>query len=138
MPPRSGARDLLAAEAQESAFRATSLSTLAQMVHGGAGITLLPRLAVRAESRRAHLAVRRFVDPAPHRTLVVAWRQRSPLGAAMVQVAAALREAYARAEPKLEAALGRPVVREGRTSAAAASPAKRPRFVAARRPLPER
>jgi LysR family hydrogen peroxide-inducible transcriptional activator len=100
-----------AAEAQEPGFRATSLSTLAQMVAGGAGITLLPRLAVRAENRRAHLVVRRFVDPAPHRTLALAWRRRSPLAAALGQVTATLREAYARAEPKLEAALGRRVSR---------------------------
>jgi LysR family hydrogen peroxide-inducible transcriptional activator len=98
-----------ASEAQEPGFRATSLSTLAQMVAGGAGVTLLPRLAVRTENRGAHLVVRRFADPAPHRTLVLAWRRRSPLAAALAEVSAALREAYARAEPKLEAALGRPV-----------------------------
>jgi LysR family hydrogen peroxide-inducible transcriptional activator len=98
-----------AAEAQEPGFRATSLSTLAQMVAGGAGVTLLPRLAVRAENRGAQLVVRRFADPAPHRTLVLAWRRRSPLATALAQVSAALREACARAEPKLEAALGRPV-----------------------------
>ncbi|HSL48774.1 MAG TPA: LysR substrate-binding domain-containing protein [Candidatus Deferrimicrobiaceae bacterium] len=105
-----------ASEAQEPGFRATSLSTLAQMVAGGAGITLLPRLAVRAENRGAHLVVRRFVDPAPHRTLALAWRRRSPLAAALGQVSVTLREAYARAEPKLEAALGR------RFSRGAASP----------------
>ena len=98
-----------AAEAQEPGFRATSLSTLAQMVAGGAGITLLPRLAVRAENRRANLLVRRFVDPVPHRTLALAWRRRSPLAPALAQVAAALRDSYARAEPALEAALGRPL-----------------------------
>jgi LysR family hydrogen peroxide-inducible transcriptional activator len=95
-----------ASEAQEPGFRATSLSTLAQMVAGGAGITLLPRLAVGAENRRAHLVVRRFVDPAPHRTLALAWRRRSPLAAALGQVSATLREAYTRAEPRLEVALG--------------------------------
>jgi LysR family hydrogen peroxide-inducible transcriptional activator len=98
-----------AAEAQEPGFRATSLSTLAQMVAGGGGITLLPRLAVRAENRRAKLVVRRFVDPAPYRTLALAWRRRSPLAPALAQVAAALRDSYARAEPTLEAALGRPL-----------------------------
>lgn len=95
-----------ASEAQEPGFRATSLSTLAQMVAGGAGITLLPRLAVGAENRRAHLVVRRFVDPAPHRTLALAWRRRSPLAAALGQVSATLREAYTRVEPRLEVALG--------------------------------
>jgi LysR family transcriptional regulator, hydrogen peroxide-inducible genes activator len=98
-----------ASEAQELGFRATSLSTLAQMVAGGAGVTLLPRLAVRAENRRAHLVVRRFEDPVPHRTLALAWRRRSPLAAALGTVSATLREVYARMEPTLETALGRPL-----------------------------
>ena len=46
------------ARTEELAFRATSLPTLAQMVSAGAGITLLPRMAVATESRRADLAVR--------------------------------------------------------------------------------
>src|SRR4051812_44962057 len=39
------------AGADEASIRATSLSTLAQMVAGGAGITLLPALAVATENR---------------------------------------------------------------------------------------
>ena len=97
-----------ATEAQELDFRATSLATLAQMVAGGAGVTLLPRLAVKAENRRAQLAVRRFAGPAPQRTLGLVWRRRSPLAAALTQVGAVLREAYEAAEPKLEASLGQP------------------------------
>jgi len=95
-----------ATEAQELDFRATSLATLAQMVAGGAGITLLPRLAVRAENRRAQLAVRRFAGASPQRTLGLVWRRRSPLAAALAQVGAALREAYEAAEPGFEASLG--------------------------------
>ncbi|MFI5183401.1 MAG: hydrogen peroxide-inducible genes activator [Vicinamibacteria bacterium] len=81
---------------RESSFRATSLSTLAQMVAGGSGITLLPRLAVAAESRRSQIVVRRFADPAPHRTLALVWRKRSPFGPAMRPLATTLRRAYAR------------------------------------------
>jgi DNA-binding transcriptional LysR family regulator len=43
------------ARTHELDFRATSLSTLAQMVAAGAGVTLLPRLAVASESRHAAL-----------------------------------------------------------------------------------
>jgi len=39
---------------EELGFRATSLSTLVQMVAGGAGITLLPQLAVPTETAPAH------------------------------------------------------------------------------------
>ena len=41
--------------ARELEFRATSLPTLVQMVAGGAGVTLLPELAVATETRRADL-----------------------------------------------------------------------------------
>jgi LysR family transcriptional regulator, hydrogen peroxide-inducible genes activator len=59
-------------------FRATSLETLRQMVAAGVGITLLPRLAVEEQtSRVAVMAVRRFRDPEPARTIAAAWRSGS-------------------------------------------------------------
>jgi LysR family transcriptional regulator, hydrogen peroxide-inducible genes activator len=82
------------AKARELEFRATSLSTLAQMVAGGAGVTLLPALAVRAEAARAPLVVRPFQAPAPHRTIALVWRRRSPLAPALEKVAAVFRAAY--------------------------------------------
>ena len=66
------------AKAQELQFRATSLTTLVQMVAAGEAVTLLPELAVNVEGRG--LKLRRFSDPAPHRTIVLAWRKSSPLG----------------------------------------------------------
>jgi LysR family hydrogen peroxide-inducible transcriptional activator len=80
--------------ARELEFRATSLSTLVQMVAGGAGVTLLPRLAVATETRRTELALRPFAEPAPHRTLALAWRRRSPLAAAMKRLAGTVRGVY--------------------------------------------
>ena len=59
------------ARTEELAFRATSLPTLAQMVSAGAGVTLLPRMAVATESRRAHLAVRPLADERAFRTLAL-------------------------------------------------------------------
>ncbi len=66
--------------ARESEFRATSLSTLAQMVAGGGGVTLLPELAVATETTRTPLRVRRLAAPTPHRTigLVCGTATRSP------------------------------------------------------------
>jgi len=56
-------------------FRATSLETLRQMVAAGVGITLLPTLAVDPQGSRAPgMAVRRFEDPEPSRTIAAAWR----------------------------------------------------------------
>ena len=57
------------ARAREGEFRATSLSTLVQMVAGGAGITVIPALAVDTEARRARLHVRPLRGPGAHRTI---------------------------------------------------------------------
>lgn len=81
------------AKANELAFRATSLPTLALMVAGGAGVTLLPRIAVATEATRAGLGVRPFVDPSPRRTLVLAWRCGSALAAALRRLARTMRGA---------------------------------------------
>jgi LysR family hydrogen peroxide-inducible transcriptional activator len=85
------------AKAHELEFRATSLSTLAQMVAGGAGVTLLPQLAVATEAKRAGLAIRPFARPAPKRTIALVWRRRSPLGPALRQLAATAQTAYGHA-----------------------------------------
>ncbi|HJQ57160.1 MAG TPA: LysR substrate-binding domain-containing protein [Vineibacter sp.] len=82
------------ARAHELGFRATSLSTLTQMVASGAGVTLLPELAVSTEARRAELSVRPFAQPIPKRTIALVWRRRSPLGPALRQLAATARAAY--------------------------------------------
>lgn len=85
------------AHAHELGFRATSLGTLVQMVASGAGITLLPGLALPTESRRAELAIRRFANPPPKRTVVLAWRRQGALGPALRAVAGTMREAFAKA-----------------------------------------
>ncbi|HEY4184374.1 MAG TPA: LysR substrate-binding domain-containing protein [Polyangia bacterium] len=82
------------AKAKELAFRATSLPTLVQMVASGAGVTLLPELAVPTELARSRLRRRSFRDPAPFRTLALIWRRRSPLGPALTAVATAIGEAH--------------------------------------------
>jgi LysR family hydrogen peroxide-inducible transcriptional activator len=55
-------------------FRATSLATLVQMVASGAGVTLLPRLALPIEARTQDLAFVPLTEPAPARTIGLAWR----------------------------------------------------------------
>ncbi len=95
------------ARAHEHEFRATSLSTLAQVVAGGAGVTLLPELAVATESKRAELAIRPFAQPAPKRTIALVWRRRTPLGPALRQLATTARAAYGEASAA-RAPLGSP------------------------------
>jgi LysR family hydrogen peroxide-inducible transcriptional activator len=82
------------AKADELEFRATSLSTLAQMVASGAGVTLLPSLAVPMEARRAKLCIRRFAAPEPGRTIALAWRKRAPLDASLRKIASTISAAY--------------------------------------------
>ena len=89
--------------ARELGLRATSLSTLVQMVAGSEAVTLLPDLAVSVENRRAQLEIRPFSGPIPARTIVLVWRPQSPFADAFRQTAATLRAAHgatpARARP---------------------------------------
>jgi LysR family transcriptional regulator, hydrogen peroxide-inducible genes activator len=82
------------ASAQELEFRATSLSTLTQMVLSGSGLTLLPSIAVAAENRLGMLAIKSFVRPEPGRTLAMVWRKGSALEPALRPIARAMREDY--------------------------------------------
>jgi len=84
------------ARARECAFRATSLATLAQMVSTGAGVTLLPTLSIPVENRRGQLEIRRFVAPAPARTIGLAWRPSVPFGDALRELAAGFERALSR------------------------------------------
>lgn len=97
------------AGARELEFRATSLSTLAQMVAAGAGITLLPEIAVRTEAQRSGLAIRPLARPVPARTIVLCWRRRSSLGPALHTLASSLHRAYPRPAGLLPGTTPRPV-----------------------------
>jgi LysR family transcriptional regulator, hydrogen peroxide-inducible genes activator len=79
------------AKAEELEFRATSLATLCQMVAGGAGVTLLPTLAVATENRRGNFSVIPFSKPKPGRTLVLAYRQANPARETLSAIAASMR-----------------------------------------------
>jgi LysR family hydrogen peroxide-inducible transcriptional activator len=65
----------------ESAFAATSLHTVVQMVASGLGISLVPAMAVQAGlAEGAPVAVRPLEAGAPKREIVVAWRAGSSRG----------------------------------------------------------
>ncbi len=67
--------------AQEKAgFRATSLETLRQMVAAGAGVTLLPALAVQAPvAQPRSIRLVPFRDPPPSRRIALVWRRSSAM-----------------------------------------------------------
>lgn len=58
-------------------YGATSLTTLLQMVAYGQGVTLIPELARAASEAMPEVKVVPFSDPAPSRTLGLAWRRSS-------------------------------------------------------------
>lgn len=78
---------------EELGFRATSLPTLVQMACANMGITLLPLIAVPTEVLRSDLVTRPIERPAPHRTVVLAWRRQSALSEAMRTIARIVRHA---------------------------------------------
>lgn len=62
-------------------IHATSLASLCQMVAAGMGATLLPVSAIAVEARPGTgLTTRPLREPAPYRTIVLAWRRASPRG----------------------------------------------------------
>ena len=65
---------------------ANSLSTLVQMVGAGLGVTLVPEMAVRLETRSASVSVARFKAPEPSRTIGMIWRKSNPLAGQFLQL----------------------------------------------------
>jgi len=63
-------------------YAATSLHTLAQMVAGGLGVTVLPELAIRAGiTDGTGIVLRRIAGDGAYRTLGFAWRPGAPRAA---------------------------------------------------------
>jgi LysR family hydrogen peroxide-inducible transcriptional activator len=74
---------------------ATSLQTLVQMVSGGMGVTLLPKIAAEAgAASAAHVAVRQFAEPIVGRSIGVAWREGGQREEEAHMLAGVLRELF--------------------------------------------
>lgn len=81
-------------------LQATSLSTLVQMVANGLGVTLLPERALSVELRPdSRLAVKAFEEPAPCRTIGLAWRRGAPRDEELRMLGEALLEAARKEKP---------------------------------------
>lgn len=65
----------------------SSLSTLVQMVAAGLGITLIPEMAVRVETRAANVCIDPLPAPSPNRTIGMIWRKTNPQAAQLRQIA---------------------------------------------------
>ncbi|MBL8530251.1 MAG: hydrogen peroxide-inducible genes activator, partial [Hyphomonadaceae bacterium] len=74
---------------------ATSLQTLVQMVAGGMGVTLLPKLAAEGGAAAgAPVAIRPFAEPVVGRAIGVAWREGSQREQEARLLAAVLRDLF--------------------------------------------
>lgn len=74
---------------------ATSLHTLVQMVAGGMGVTLLPKIAAEGGAAAgAHVAVRPFSHPVVGRSIGVAWREGSQRETEARMLAEVIRELF--------------------------------------------
>lgn len=60
---------------ERQGFQATSLETLVRLVSSGAGVTLLPEMAVASYTK--DIAITPILDPVPTRDIGMAWRQSS-------------------------------------------------------------
>lgn len=80
----------------------SSLATLVQLVGAGIGVTLIPEMAVPVETRSAPVAVARFPEPQPSRTIGMIWRRTSPLAAQLARIGAMV-QAVGRGAARAEA-----------------------------------
>lgn len=67
---------------EQQDFKATSLETLRQMVISGAGITLMPEIAVKKEDKIAYIKIAN----APKRTIGLYWRKSSARSALLKEI----------------------------------------------------
>lgn len=75
-------------------FGATSLTTLLHLVAHGQGVTLLPQMAA-VETTDPRIALARFPEPQPSRTIAMAWRPGSPRHKQLKEIAARIRSEMA-------------------------------------------
>lgn len=79
-----------------ASYGATSLTTLLQMAAHGMGVTIVPEMAVPSAAGMRELKIVPFADPAPQRTICLAWRRNGPLEPECQALAAIIREVNAR------------------------------------------
>lgn len=78
-----------------TAFAASSLSTVIQMVASGYGVTLIPQIAADVEQRDARVKFLRLENPQPGRTIGLAFRRTSPRKADFAALGDAVKECMA-------------------------------------------
>ena len=70
----------------------SSLATLVQMVDAGLGLTLIPEMAVPLETEGTSVAISRFAQSTPRRTIGMVWRKTNQLETQLMDLGAAIRQ----------------------------------------------
>ncbi len=76
---------------QRDGLDGSSLATLVQMVGAGIGVTMIPQMAQKVETRSAEVDCTRFEGPQPSRTIGMVWRKSSPLEAQLREIGEVVR-----------------------------------------------
>ena len=72
----------------------SSLTTLVRMVGAGMGVTLIPEMAVAAETSAVDVSIARLAEPRPRRSIGLVWRKTNPLAEHFVQVGEIVRQEH--------------------------------------------
>ena len=83
-----------------ASFGATSLTTLLQMVGHGLGVTLIPEMAAEPSRAVEGLKVVPFAEPAPARTIALAWRRGGQREAECRDLAEVVRDVAGTSPPR--------------------------------------
>lgn len=80
----------------------SSLTTLVQLVASGVGVTLVPEMASKLETRMADVDLRRFPSEEPARNIGLAWRRSHPLRQHLPALAGVIRAAAAQLQQSID------------------------------------
>lgn len=72
----------------------SSLATLVRMVGAGMGVTLIPEMAVAAETSAVEFSIARLAEPRPRRSIGLVWRKTNPLAEHFMQVGEIVRQEH--------------------------------------------
>ncbi|WP_306224482.1 hydrogen peroxide-inducible genes activator [Bosea beijingensis] len=84
----------MASGLSQDPMEGSSLATLVRMVGAGMGVTLIPEMAVAAETSAVEVSIARLAEPRPRRSIGLVWRKTNPLAEHFLQVGEIVRQEH--------------------------------------------
>lgn len=84
----------MASGLSQDPMEGSSLATLVRMVGAGMGVTLIPEMAVTAETSAVEVSIARLAEPRPRRSIGLVWRKTNPLADHFMQVGEIVRQEH--------------------------------------------